>query len=627
MPADSSRAVFLSYASHDAEAARRICDALCSAGVEVWFDQNELVGGDAWDAKIRKQIAECTLFVPVISAATQARREGYFRLEWRLAAQRTHMMSEQVSFLLPVVIDTTRDTEADVPAEFKAVQWIRLRPADPDGQALTDAFVARVQRLLEGRPPATGENESRPRAAAVPDKHPRPRALSALGLLIVVALALWRPWATSSPPASPPTQAPPVISEASRLVAKAWAQLDKVQMARNELMLAETYCRQAAALEADNPAVWAAWSATNTWLHFHGFERLPARKEAAHDYAQKALALDARSFEARYAWALYLVRMPSTPADSPAEGRPAVRILRELLQERPEEPRALFALGFHLSYDPGTFDEAAGMLERLAAKHPAFAARSLDELGWTALYLGRFAQAEAAADRSLAAQPYWNNLGLKMTLAMRRHGDLELAQATLARMPTMALQEDWGIGLACLLADWRGDYERALTVLQSVPREWIQHFFFQGPTSFLVGKVRLRLGQKTSAHKELRRALELVNGRLEKTPSDGWLLWVKAETLLLLDEKEAAVAAYRQHREVWPETFLTAVFEPPDQALSYLRAMLQRPYGTSTLPRWLFSAASLRLDPTFENLRKLPEFQSLIAAEERREQAQPRRLN
>ena len=70
---DSSKAVFLSYASQDAEAARRICEALRAAGVEVWFDQSELRGGDAWDAKIRRQIKECALFVPVISAATQAR--------------------------------------------------------------------------------------------------------------------------------------------------------------------------------------------------------------------------------------------------------------------------------------------------------------------------------------------------------------------------------------------------------------------------------------------------------------------------------------------------------------------------------------------------------------------------
>ena len=80
-----SGAVFLSYASQDAEAAARICEALRAAGIEVWLDQSELRGGDAWDRKIRKQIQGCALFVPVISANTQVRLEGYFRLEWRLA--------------------------------------------------------------------------------------------------------------------------------------------------------------------------------------------------------------------------------------------------------------------------------------------------------------------------------------------------------------------------------------------------------------------------------------------------------------------------------------------------------------------------------------------------------------
>ena len=65
-------AVFLSYASQDAGAARRICTALQCAGIEVWFDQSELRGGDAWDAKIRRQIKECALFVPLISSAIEA---------------------------------------------------------------------------------------------------------------------------------------------------------------------------------------------------------------------------------------------------------------------------------------------------------------------------------------------------------------------------------------------------------------------------------------------------------------------------------------------------------------------------------------------------------------------------
>ena len=129
----SGRAIFLSYASQDAEAARRICDALRGAGLEVWFDQSELRGGDAWDASIRKQIKDCALFVPIISANTQVREEGYFRREWNLAAQRTLDMAEGKAFLLPVVIDTTLDANALVPEKFREVQWTHL----PEGTPVT----------------------------------------------------------------------------------------------------------------------------------------------------------------------------------------------------------------------------------------------------------------------------------------------------------------------------------------------------------------------------------------------------------------------------------------------------------------------------------------------------------
>ena len=143
-----ARAVFLSYASQDAEAARRIADALRAAGVEVWFDQSELVGGDAWDAKIRRQIKECALFVPVISANTQTRLEGYFRIEWKLAAQRTHGMADEKAFLVPVIIDQTHDVEARVPAEFKSVQWTRAPGGEKAG-----SLVANVLKLLDGSAP------------------------------------------------------------------------------------------------------------------------------------------------------------------------------------------------------------------------------------------------------------------------------------------------------------------------------------------------------------------------------------------------------------------------------------------------------------------------------------------
>jgi TolB-like protein/Tfp pilus assembly protein PilF len=140
---ESRNAVFLSYAAQDAEAAQRLCEALRAAGIEVWFDKSELRGGDAWDQKIRREIRDCALFIPVISANTQARLEGYFRREWKLAAARTHDMADDKPFLVPVVIDGTRDQDARVPEQFHVVQWTYM-PTDE----MSAAFVQRVQHLL-----------------------------------------------------------------------------------------------------------------------------------------------------------------------------------------------------------------------------------------------------------------------------------------------------------------------------------------------------------------------------------------------------------------------------------------------------------------------------------------------
>ena len=138
--------VFLSYAREDTDAARRIADALRSHGLEVWFDQSELRGGEAWDAKIRKQIRECRLFLAIISEHTQTRPEGYFRREWKLAVERTHDMAAGVAFVVPVVGDVSAEADALAPEEFMRVQWMRLSGALP-----TPQFVEQVRSLLGQR--------------------------------------------------------------------------------------------------------------------------------------------------------------------------------------------------------------------------------------------------------------------------------------------------------------------------------------------------------------------------------------------------------------------------------------------------------------------------------------------
>jgi TolB-like protein len=170
-PVDSSRpppSVFLSYASEDRPAAQMLRDALPTFGLEVWYDESGLDGGDAWDQKIRRQIRECDFFMPLISAQTAARPEGYFRREWRLAVERTLDMADDHTFLLPVVIDDTTQAEARVPERFLNVQWLRV----PGGRP-TAALEALCRRLASGQsvaPQPAKKTPDQPTAARLPPR-------------------------------------------------------------------------------------------------------------------------------------------------------------------------------------------------------------------------------------------------------------------------------------------------------------------------------------------------------------------------------------------------------------------------------------------------------------------------
>ena len=94
----------------------------------------------------------------MISRNTQARTEGYFRLEWHLADQRTQLMARSRPFLIPVCIDETPEKHAEVPESFSRVHWSRLR-----GGEASAVFVEHVSRMLaaEHHPHQTPSPEGR----------------------------------------------------------------------------------------------------------------------------------------------------------------------------------------------------------------------------------------------------------------------------------------------------------------------------------------------------------------------------------------------------------------------------------------------------------------------------------
>jgi TolB-like protein len=162
--------VFVSYASEDRQAARLIGEALPAYGLEVWLDESELGGGDAWDQKIRRRIRECDYFMALVSAQTEARHEGYFRREWRLAVERTLDMADDHLFLLPIVIDDTVESNARVPEKFLSVQWLRLPGGHP-----SPALEALCHRLVSGdAAPASAARRAPTRATGAPPPSPSP---------------------------------------------------------------------------------------------------------------------------------------------------------------------------------------------------------------------------------------------------------------------------------------------------------------------------------------------------------------------------------------------------------------------------------------------------------------------
>ena len=620
---DPGKAVFLSYASQDAEAARRICEALRAAGVEVWFDQSELVGGDAWDTKIRGQIASCALFLPVISAGTQARGEGYFRLEWKLAVDRSHLMAHDQPFLLPIVIDATGDAVARVPPEFKQVQWTRLA----NGEA-PERFCARVKALLGGegrnaapkRPsPDSPESHGRLGETSLPAKTSRSWLIPAtLAAAAVITFALWQPWkrsslarslrASSAPAATTPTETTELLGNARKLFETPDATAD-------DCALAEDYCKQALKLAPDDANVWAVYSELSSRTYGYGYDQTAARLELARTQAERALKLAPRSTEARFAKATQLRFMGEAFLGD------AEKLLRELSVETPEDPRVWITLGKviwrantgmnGIRKDLSRANDALDAFAHAAAI-PAGRAEGLCERGTLLYQLGRFDEAEAATDESVQLAPVIRAVGNKAGLAIRR-GDFAAAQAAVARLSPEAQQSDDGILTAAWVWLHSGNADRCLDVLNTFPRDFLSGNPYRTPTDSMRGYAYALAGKTAAARSARQSALQVVERRLEAEPRDPALLLEHADLLGLLGERDRAVTALKLYDEVQPGPYFSdpwelwviaahANVEPPDRTIDRLEVLFKDQH-----------TAMLESSYFFPMLRGNPRFDALLA--------------
>jgi hypothetical protein len=134
-------AIFVSYAREDLAAVRTLKNALDAAGLTVWFDFDRLAAGDTFDLKIQDNIKRCSLFLPVLSRATEARSEGFFRREWRYALDRDLEIDPSTPFIIPVAIEENPQL-ASLPPRFRDINIARM----PEGRP-TSEFIEQLKRI------------------------------------------------------------------------------------------------------------------------------------------------------------------------------------------------------------------------------------------------------------------------------------------------------------------------------------------------------------------------------------------------------------------------------------------------------------------------------------------------
>ncbi len=605
------KAVFLSYASQDADAAKRIAEALRAAGIEVWFDQNELVGGDAWDAKIRKQIAECALFVPIISVNTQARREGYFRLEWRIAAQRTHMMSEQVAFLLPLVVDETRDAAADVPAEFRSVQWTRLCQGY-GGQALNETVLAalctRVRNLLQGAAVVEANQPGTVAPAAPASRKSRWVGYSwaVVGIGIGLFYALRPMWlGPRSKRESPPVVA--VSTEAQLLLRQAKALIDEEPlMTRETLRTASELCEKAAALSPRDADIWATLARANAELAGQYHEGGDARIAASRSQAERALQLAPNSIEAGLAMAT--VELDFLQVD-PGEVR---KRLEALLRRAPDDHRILLLLV--RTEPPNAVTDSAFRWLAQAEALSGGKARAAMRQAWIYWGANRLRESLAAVERSLTAQPLTEAYHLKLML-LRLTSGTESALIWLKQIPPVVLREDRPAVIAYETFYFGRKPEEALRVLQAVPREVFEEGRYFEVRALLAGEALLMAGKRRAAEVELRAALKVIDERLASNPRHGRLWHAKGRAQFHLSDRAGAESSFATASELGLRTIDLAtqaqLLGRTEEVLGLIDQTLDR-----NVTRWPWGLHYFKHNPLYDSLQSDQRFRQLIARAE-----------
>ena len=617
---EPGKAVFLSYASQDTVAAKRIADALRAGGVEVWFDQEGgLEHGDEWDAKIRRQIKECVLFIPVISASTQARHEGYFRIEWDLAAERARGIASGVPFILPVVIDDTREPDALVPDRFRTVQWTKLAGGHVAPDVLQRFLKLWSHRtgVLKHEAAVSHSLQAASPAPAVAGGVKRQPAWLWVVLAVVVAVPAYlilKPRRSPEEIAKVMAQVQTVVADATKvstapseteqLVKQARDLIYDPDSARNEFGLAENLLKRATDLAPTSGEAWGASALLNHYFYSRAYDRERPRLARSLAEADKALRLSPHNTDALLAMALHREAM--------GEKERARDFLEQAHASDPQNYKVIRAQSLQLTdwVERARFTRDAAARVSRPAELYYYAANDFD-------FAGRWDEAREMNNRAIAAQPFWRAFVQGAVIEYAATADPAKMDAWLDRVSELKRDEPRVAFMRSLAAFLRRDGTEAVRVLNALAADYLEDNYYTGPKSYLLALAYELAGQTERALEQWQLTERVVREKLAANPSDRFMRPMLAVVLAARQRTDEArqtaatcAADERVLRDWIAREILAGAYVrlgEPDRAIALLSGERR-----STQVWGNVSAATLAAEPRWDTLRDRPGYAQLL---------------
>ncbi|MBK8783449.1 MAG: toll/interleukin-1 receptor domain-containing protein [Anaerolineales bacterium] len=153
--------VFISHASEDNAAAKRLTKRLKDDGFDPWLDLDRLLPGQDWNLEIEKAMRESGAILLCFSEESVS-KESYIQKEYKRAMRIQEEKPEGTIFVIPVRLD-----ECELPFYLREIQWVDY-PDDYD--RLVAALNVRAGRKAMVKKEEEKKKEPKPRKPTASQK-------------------------------------------------------------------------------------------------------------------------------------------------------------------------------------------------------------------------------------------------------------------------------------------------------------------------------------------------------------------------------------------------------------------------------------------------------------------------